>query len=44
VAGLPVFLLVSSDLDVTTLEPGSAPFIVGREDHYVPPTPLPPDD
>lgn len=36
--------LIFSDLDVTELEPGYAPFVVGREDHYVPPIPLPPDE
>jgi hypothetical protein len=36
--------LVFSDLEVSTLEPGYAPFVVGREDHYVPPMPLAPDE
>ena len=36
--------LLFSDLEVTTLEPGYAPFVVGREDHYIPPMPLAPDE
>lgn len=33
--------LVFADLQVTKAEPGYAPFIVDRESHYIPPTPLP---
>ena len=35
--------LVFSDLAISKAEDGYAPFIVGGENHYVPPTPLSPD-
>jgi hypothetical protein len=35
--------LVFSDLQVSILDHGHTPFVVGEENHYVPPTPLPPD-
>jgi hypothetical protein len=33
--------LVFADLQVTKADPGYAPFIVDRDNHYIPPTPLP---
>ena len=36
--------LVFSDLEITEVEPGYAPFVVGRENHFIAPTPLLPDD
>jgi hypothetical protein len=34
--------LVFSDLEVTKVEPGYAPYVVDGENHYIPPTPLSP--
>lgn len=36
--------LVFSDLHVSTLDHGHAPFVVGEHNHYVPPMPLSPDE
>jgi hypothetical protein len=36
--------LVFSDLEITEVAPGYAPFVVGRENHVIAPTPLLPDD
>jgi hypothetical protein len=36
--------LVFSDLAITEVAPGYAPFVVGREHHVISPTPLLPDD
>jgi hypothetical protein len=33
-------MLICSDLQVLKAGPGYAPFVVERENHYVPPTPL----
>ena len=33
-----------ADLEITEVEPGYAPFVVGRENHVIEPTPLLPDD
>ncbi len=35
-----VINLVFADLEVTTVEPGHAPYVVARDDRSVPPTPL----
>jgi hypothetical protein len=36
--------LVFSDLEVTEVEPGYAPYVVTQEDRYIPPLSLAPDD
>jgi hypothetical protein len=35
--------LVFSDLEITEVESGDAPFVVGRENHFIAPIPVPPD-
>jgi hypothetical protein len=36
--------LVFSDLEITEVAPGYAPFVVGAENHFIAPMPLSPDD